>query len=41
VVMAGDSLAGQEWEHRGWMTAESARRQLFASASAAAVELTR
>ena len=22
VVMAGDSLAGREWEHRGWMTAE-------------------
>lgn len=41
VVMAGDSLAGQQWEHRGWMTAESARRQLFASAAAAAVELTR
>ena len=41
VVMAGDSLAGREWEHRGWMTAESARRQLFASAAAAAVALTR
>ena len=25
VVMAGDSLAGREWQHRGWMTAESAR----------------
>jgi uridine phosphorylase len=41
VVMAGDSLAGREWEHRGWMTAESARRQLFSSAADAAVELTR
>jgi uridine phosphorylase len=39
VVMAGDSLAGREWEHRGWMTAKSARRQLFASAATAAVEL--
>lgn len=39
VVMAGDSLAGREWEHRGWMTAGPARRQLFASAAAAAVEL--
>ena len=41
VVMAGDSLAGREWQHRGWMTAESARRQLFASAADAAVALTR
>ena len=41
VVMAGDSLAGREWEHRGWMTAERARRQLFASAADAAVALTR
>jgi uridine phosphorylase len=41
VVMAGDSLAGREWEHRGWMTAESARRQSFSSAADAAVELTR
>jgi uridine phosphorylase len=41
VVMAGDSLAGREWEHRGWTTAESARRQLFASAASAAVALTR
>jgi uridine phosphorylase len=39
VVMAGDSLAGTEWEHRGWVTAESARRQLFGSASDAAVAL--
>ena len=41
VVMAGDSLAAREWEQRGWTTAESARRQLFASAASAAVELTR
>ena len=41
VVMAGDSLAGREWQHRGWMTAKSARRQLFASAADAAVALTR
>src|SRR5262249_49092756 len=41
VVMAGDSLAGGEWQHRGWMTAKSARRQLFASATDAAVALTR
>ena len=40
-VMAGDSLAGREWQHRGWMTAKSARRQLFASAADAAVALTR
>ena len=25
VVMAGDSLADREWQHRGWMTAKSAR----------------
>ena len=41
VVMAGDSLAGREWQHRGRMTAKSARRQLFASAADAAVALTR
>jgi hypothetical protein len=41
VVMAGDSLAGREWQHRGWTTATSARRQLFASAADAAVALTR
>jgi len=41
VVMAGDSLAGREWQHRGWTTAKSARRQLFASAADAAVALTR
>ena len=40
VVMAGDSLADREWQHRGWMTAKSARRQLFASAADAAVALT-
>jgi nucleoside phosphorylase len=40
VVMAGDSLAGREWQHRGWMTAKSARLQLFASAANAAVALT-
>jgi uridine phosphorylase len=40
VVMAGDSLAGREWQHRGWTTATSARRQLFASAADAAVALT-
>ena len=39
VVMAGDSLAGREWQHRGWMTATAARRQLFASAADAAVAL--
>jgi hypothetical protein len=39
MVMAGDSLAGREWQHRGWMTAKSARRQLFASAADAAVAL--
>ena len=27
VVMAGDSLSDREWQHRGWMTAKSARRQ--------------
>jgi hypothetical protein len=37
----GAPLAGREWAHRGWMTAESARRQLFASAADAAVALTR
>src|SRR4029077_7426263 len=37
----GDSLAGREWQHRGWMTAKPARRQLFASAADAAGALTR
>ena len=41
VVMAGDSLAGREWQHRGWTTAKSARRQLFDSAADAALALTR
>ena len=33
--------ADRDWQHRGWMTAKSARRQLFASAADAAVALTR
>ena len=37
----GRGLAGlPEWQHRGWMTARSARRELFASAADAAVTLT-
>lgn len=39
VVMAGDSLADREWQHRGWTTAKSARRQLFESAADAAIAM--
>nr|WP_255426841.1 nucleoside phosphorylase [Pseudonocardia sp. C8] len=36
LFLAADSLAGPEWEHRGWMTARAARSGLFDLALAAA-----
>ncbi|MEU6696304.1 nucleoside phosphorylase [Pseudonocardia sp. NPDC046786] len=36
VFLAADSLAGPEWEHRGWTTAHDARSGLFGLAVAAA-----
>ncbi|MFP5020966.1 nucleoside phosphorylase [Pseudonocardia phyllosphaerae] len=36
VFLAADSLAGPEWEHRGWTTARDARAGLFDLALAAA-----
>lgn len=38
VFLAADSLAGPEWEHRGWTTARQARSGLFGLAVAAAEE---
>ncbi|MEQ3551078.1 nucleoside phosphorylase [Pseudonocardia nematodicida] len=38
VFLAADSLAGPEWEHRGWTTAREARAGLFGIALAAAEE---
>lgn len=39
VLMAGDTLAGQTWDDRGWMRAREAREQLFWVAARAAVAL--
>ncbi len=36
VFLAADSLAGPEWEHRGWTDAREARAGLFGLALAAA-----
>ena len=36
VFLAADSLAGPEWEHRGWTSAREARAGLFGLALAAA-----
>lgn len=41
LLMAGDSLAGEDWEHRGWTTAGDARAALFDLALDAAVALPR
>ena len=40
LLMAGDSLAGDEWEHRGWSRAGDARTALFDLTLEAAVDLT-
>ena len=37
LLMAGDSLAGEDWDHRGWTTAGDARTALFEVALDAAV----
>jgi uridine phosphorylase len=37
LLFAGDSLAGEEWEHRGWTTAAAIRSGLFEVAVDAAV----
>ena len=39
LLYAGDSLAGQDWDHRGWVKAHDVREQLFWLAADAAVEL--
>lgn len=39
LLLAGDSLAGDTWDHRGWTTAHSAREKLFWLAADAAVAL--
>ncbi|MCW0212056.1 MAG: nucleoside phosphorylase [Pseudonocardia sp.] len=39
LLLAGDSLAGEAWEHRGWTTAREAREGLFRLAARAAVAL--
>lgn len=39
VLLAGDSLAGQTWDDRGWMSARAARERLFWTAAETAVNL--
>ena len=39
LLLAGDSLAGETWDHRGWTSAHSAREKLFWLAADAAVAL--
>ncbi len=39
LLYAGDSLAGEDWDHRGWLTAHDVREQLFWLAADAAVEI--
>lgn len=39
LLLAADSLAGPEWEHRGWTTARAARAGMFGLALAAAERL--
>jgi uridine phosphorylase len=39
VLLAGDSLAGESWEHRGWTSARAARERLFWIAAEAALSL--
>ncbi|MGH9298660.1 MAG: nucleoside phosphorylase, partial [Acidimicrobiales bacterium] len=38
-LYAGDSLAGETWDHRDWIHAHDLREQLFWLAADAAVEL--
>jgi uridine phosphorylase len=39
LLYAGDSLAGEEWEHRGWHSATSLREQMFWFAADAVLRL--
>jgi hypothetical protein len=39
VLYAGDSLAGDSWDHRDWVHAHDVREALFWLAMDAAVEL--
>ncbi|MFR9804969.1 hypothetical protein ACL02T_22190 [Pseudonocardia sp. RS010] len=39
LLFAGDSLAGEEWDHRGWTTAAGIRAALFDLAADAALRL--
>lgn len=39
VLLAGDSLAGETWDDRRWMSARQAREKLFWIAAAAALAL--
>ncbi|WP_132425574.1 nucleoside phosphorylase [Pseudonocardia endophytica] len=41
LLLAADSLAGPEWQHRGWTTAREARQGLFTLALTAAEALAR
>jgi hypothetical protein len=39
LLYAGDSLAGEAWDHRDWVHAHEARESLFWLAMDAAVEM--
>lgn len=39
LLYAGDSLSGEDWDHRGWVKAHDVREELFWLAADAAVEL--
>lgn len=39
LLYAGDSLAGDDWDHRGWLAAHDVREQLFWLAADAAAEI--
>ena len=41
LLYAGDTLAGEEWDHRGWLGAKSLRERLFQLALDAAVRIPR
>ncbi len=41
LLYAGDTLAGDEWDHRGWMHAHDVREEMFWLATDAAVRLAR
>lgn len=39
LLLAGDSLAGEVWDHRGWIGAYAARERVFRAAADAAVAI--